>query len=129
MDATEAARLEAERLHRANVAAGGDPTRPLVFALQEASNRGLDVYALREGDPQLKGGKATFDCQAGGILYEDRGSDFERAFLIAHELGHVVLEGGTLDVVTVDVGSTDRWKTHRWASIVSLTTGRVSDVK
>jgi len=71
MDATEAARLEAERLHRANVAAGGDPTRPLVFALQEASNRGLDVYALREGDPQLKGGKATFDCQAGGILYED----------------------------------------------------------
>ena len=80
MDATEAARLEAERLHRANVAAGGDPTRPLVFALQEASNRGLDVYALREGDPQLKGGKATFDCQAGGILYEDRGSDFERAF-------------------------------------------------
>ena len=103
MDATEAARLEAERLHRANVAAGGDPTRPLVFALQEASNRGLDVYALREGDPQLKGGKATFDCQAGGILYEDRGSDFERAFLIAHELGHVVLEGGTLDVVTVDV--------------------------
>lgn len=103
MDATEAARLEAERLHRANVAAGGDPTRPLVFALQEASNRGLDVYALRQGDPQLKGGKATFDCQAGGILYEDRGSDFERAFLIAHELGHVVLEGGTLDVVTVDV--------------------------
>ena len=103
MDATEAARREAERLHRANVAAGGDPTRPLVFALQEASNRGLDVYALREGDPQLKGGKATFDCQAGGILYEDRGSDFERAFLIAHELGHVVLEGGTLDVVTVDV--------------------------
>ncbi|AKC78210.1 DNA helicase UvrD [Xanthomonas arboricola] len=103
MDATEAARLEAERLHRANVAAGGDPTRPLVFALQEASNRGLDVYALREGDPQLKGGKATFDCQAGGILYEDRGSDFERAFLIAHELGHVVLEGGTLDVVTVYV--------------------------
>ncbi|KGC10177.1 hypothetical protein DM48_6806 [Burkholderia gladioli] len=103
MDATEAARLEAERLHRVNAAAGGDPTRPLAFALQEASNRGLDVYALLEGDPQLKGGKATFDCQAGGILYEDSGSDFERAFLIAHELGHVVLEGGMLDVVTVNV--------------------------
>lgn len=103
MDATEAARREAERLHRANVAAGGDPTRPLAFALQEATSRGLDVYALQEGDSQLKGGKATFDSQAGGILYEDLGSDFERAFLIAHELGHVVLEGGTLDVVTVDV--------------------------
>lgn len=103
MDATEAARREAERLHRANVAVGGDPTRPLAFALQEATSRGLDVYALQDGDSQLKGGKATFDSQAGGILYEDCGSDFERAFLIAHELGHVVLEGGTLDVVTVDV--------------------------
>lgn len=105
MDVTEAARQEAERLHRANVAAGGDPTRPLTFALLEATNRGLDVYALQEGDPQLKGGKATFDSQAGGILYEDVGSDFNRAFLIAHELGHVVLEGGTLDVVTMDVES------------------------
>jgi superfamily I DNA/RNA helicase/Zn-dependent peptidase ImmA (M78 family) len=103
MDATEAARREAERLHRANVAAGGDPTRPLAFALREAKSRGLDVYALKEGDSQLKGGRATFDSQAGSILHEDRGSDFERAFLIAHELGHVVLEGGTLDVVTVDV--------------------------
>ncbi len=103
MDTTEAARREAERLHRANFAAGGDPTRPLAFALREATSRGLDVYALQEGDSQLKGGKATFDSQAGGILYEDRGSDFERAFLIAHELGHAVLEGGTLDVVTVDV--------------------------
>lgn len=105
MDVTEAARREAERLHRANVVAGGDPTRPLVCALREATSRGLDVYALQEGDSQLKGGKATFDSQAGGILYEDRGSDFERAFLIAHELGHVVLEGGTLDAVTVDVES------------------------
>lgn len=103
MDATEAARREAERLHRANVAAGGDPTRPLEFALREATSRGLDVYALQEGDAQLKGGKATFDSQAGSILYEDRGTDFERAFLVAHELGHVVLESGALDAVTVDV--------------------------
>jgi superfamily I DNA/RNA helicase/Zn-dependent peptidase ImmA (M78 family) len=103
MDTTEVARREAERLHRANVAAGGDPTQPLAFALQEATRRELDVYPLQEGDSQLKGGKAVFDSQAGCILYEDRGSDFERAFLIAHELGHVVLEGGTLDVVTVDV--------------------------
>lgn len=103
MDATEAARREAERLHRANVTAGGNSTRPLEFALREATSRGLDVYALQEGDSQLKGGRATFDSQAGSILYEDRGSDFERAFLVAHELGHVVLEGGTLDVVTVDI--------------------------
>lgn len=103
MDATEAARREAERMHRATVAAGGDPTRPLGFALREATSRGLDVYALQEGDSQLKGGSATFDSQAGSILYEDLGTEFERAFLVAHELGHVVLEGGTLDVVTIDV--------------------------
>lgn len=103
MDATEVARREAERMHRANVAAGGDPTRPLEFALREATSRGFDVYALQEGDSQLKGGRATFDSQAGSILYENRGTEFERAFLIAHELGHVVLEGGTFDVVTVDV--------------------------
>ena len=103
MDATEAARREAERMHRASVAVGGDPTRPLEFVLREATSRGLDVYALREGDSQLKGGQVTLDSQAGSILYEDRGSEFERAFLIAHELGHVVLEGGVLDVVTVDV--------------------------
>lgn len=103
MDATEATRREAERMHRANVAAGGDPTRPLEFVLREVTSRGLDVYALQEGDSQLKGGRATFDSQAGSILYEDRGSEFERAFLIAHELGHVVLEGSALDVVTFEV--------------------------
>ncbi|ASK98194.1 UvrD-helicase domain-containing protein [Xanthomonas campestris pv. merremiae] len=103
MDATEAARQEAERLHRENAASGGDPTRPLTFALLAATRRGLDVYPLQAGDSQLKGGKATFDSQAGGILYEDVGSDFDRAFLIAHELGHVVLEGSMLDMVTVDV--------------------------
>lgn len=103
MDATEATRREAERMHRANVAEGGDPSRPLEFVLREVRRRDLDVYPLQEADSQLKGGRATFDSQAGSILYEDRGSEFERAFLIAHELGHVVLEGGTLDVVTFDV--------------------------
>ncbi|MEZ5635553.1 MAG: ImmA/IrrE family metallo-endopeptidase [Burkholderiaceae bacterium] len=129
MDATEAARREAERLHRANVAAGGDPTRPLAFALREATSRGLDVYALQEGDSQLKGGKATFDSQAGGILYEDRGSDFERAFLIAHELGHVVLEGGTLDVVTVDVEPDRSMEDAPVGVDRVLDYGRASDVR
>lgn len=54
MDATEAARREAERLHRANVAAGGDPTQPLEFARREATSRSLDLYALQVGDTQLR---------------------------------------------------------------------------
>lgn len=103
MDATEAARREAERIHGMAVEAGGDPWSPLIFVKQEAARRDLDVYALSPGDSQLKGGRAAFDSQAGIILYEDTGSDFDRAFLVAHELGHVVLEGGVHDAVAEQV--------------------------
>jgi superfamily I DNA/RNA helicase/Zn-dependent peptidase ImmA (M78 family) len=103
MDATAAARREAECIHRAAVAAGNDPWNLLDFVKREAVRRELDVYALPPGDPQLKGGRAALDSQAGIILYEEAGSEFDRAFLIAHELGHVTLEGGTQDVVTEQV--------------------------
>ncbi|WP_232834489.1 ImmA/IrrE family metallo-endopeptidase [Rhodoferax ferrireducens] len=104
MDATEAARREAERIHQAAVAAGDDPWNLLELVSREAARRDLDVYALPQGDSALKSGRAVFDSQAGSILYEDTGSLFDRAFLIAHELGHVVLEGGVQDVVTEEVG-------------------------
>lgn len=103
MDATEAARREAERIHQAAVAAGDDPWNLLELVSREAARRDLDVYALPQGDSALKSGRAVFDSQAGSILYEDTGSLFDRAFLIAHELGHVVLEGGVQDVVTEEV--------------------------
>lgn len=103
MDATEAARREAERIHQAAVAAGDDPWDLLELVSREAARRDLDVYALPQGDSALKSGRAVFDSQAGSILYEDVGSAFDRAFLIAHELGHVVLEGGAQDVVTDEV--------------------------
>lgn len=103
MDATEAARREAERIHRAVVASGEDPARLLEFVRRAAERRDLDVYGVSQGDSQLKGGRAVFDSQAGVILYEETGTEFDQAFLIAHELGHVVLEGGALDVVTVQV--------------------------
>lgn len=103
MDATEAARREAERIHLAAVAAGDDPWNLLELVSREAARRDLDVYALPQGDSALKSGRAVFDSQAGSILYEDTGSVFDRAFLIAHELGHVVLEGGMRDAVTEEV--------------------------
>jgi len=103
MDATEAARREAERIHQAAVAEGDDPWNLLELVRREAARRDLDVYALAQGDSALKGGRAVLDSQAGCILYEDIGSAFDRAFLIAHELGHFVLEGGTEDVVTGEV--------------------------
>lgn len=77
MDATEAARQEAERIHRAGVAAGDDPWKLLDFVRQEAIRRELDVHALPPGDSQLKGERAAFNSQAGIILYEDKGSEFD----------------------------------------------------
>ncbi len=41
-----------------------------------------------------------FDSQAGIIIFENTGTIFERAFLIAHELGHIVLEGSDQDDIT-----------------------------
>lgn len=103
MDATEAARREAERIHQAAIAEGDDPWNLLELVSREAARRDLDVYALAQGDSALKGGRAVLDNQAGCILYEDIGSAFDRAFLIAHELGHFVLEGGAQNMVTQEV--------------------------
>lgn len=103
MDATEAARREAERIHQAAVVSGDSAENLLEFVQREAERRGFEVYAVEPGDPLLKGGKAVFDSHAGIILFEDTGTQFDRAFLVAHELGHVVLEGGGLDVVTNQV--------------------------
>ena len=93
MDAIEAARQKAAELHQAACARGSDTSALLSFVTDEAERRGIDVYPLAQGDPQLKGGRALYDSQAGMILYEDVGSDFDKAFLIAHEIGHLELEG------------------------------------
>src|SRR5690242_13446349 len=103
MDAAEAARQEAERIHYFAVESGNKPENLLEFVRGEAERRELEVYALAPGDPQLKGGRAAFDSQAGVILFDNAGTLFDRAFLVAHELGHVVLEGGIQDVVTEKV--------------------------
>jgi len=103
MDAVDAARKVAESVHRALVEQGADPWQSLDLVLREVSRREIVVYGLPPDDPQLKGGEAVFDSQARTILYADVGTDFDRAFLIAHELGHVALEGGSEDVVTQHV--------------------------
>jgi Zn-dependent peptidase ImmA (M78 family) len=100
MDAVDAARKIAENVHRTAVDQGANPWRLLEFVLGEAAKRNIVVYALPPDDPQLKGGQAVFDSQAQAILYAEAGTDFDRAFLIAHELGHVLVEGGKSDVVT-----------------------------
>ncbi len=100
MDGIEIARQIAEQLHQNLIDSGLDVINPLALVLTELEdNRDLEVISVEKGSAQLKGGRAIFDSQAGMILYENCGSDFEKAFLLAHELGHIVLEGTSEDFI------------------------------
>jgi DNA helicase II / ATP-dependent DNA helicase PcrA len=88
MDAFEAIRESAARLHDKLVSAGADARKPL--ALAEAAMRRLDLelYWLEPGDPALKGSRALFDEQSGSVYCEAIEDVGERALLVAHEIGH-----------------------------------------
>lgn len=91
MDAIELARRAAARLHAQAVAGGHDPWDPFAFAKAEAERRGLDVEVAAQGAAVLDGGRAVLVARDSLILHEDAGTPFERAFLIAHEIGHAEL--------------------------------------
>lgn len=104
MDAGEIGRQTAAALHAAALARGSDPWDPYAFALAEARNQGLKVNACAPGSHVLDGGRATYDPEDRLIIHEDAGTPFEQAFLVAHEIGHVVLGDDPDEVVvnTVD---------------------------
>jgi superfamily I DNA/RNA helicase len=104
MDAGELGRQAAAALHDAAVAKGGDPWNSYAFALAEAKNQGLKVNACAPGSHVLDGGRATYDPEDRLIIHEDAGTPFDQAFLVAHEIGHVVLGDDPDEVVvnTVD---------------------------
>lgn len=91
MDAVELARRSAAKLHTTAVEAGHDPRRPYAFAVASAELRGLDVEPTKLGAAILDGGRATLVPKEDLILHEKGGTDFERAFLVAHEIGHAEL--------------------------------------
>lgn len=91
MDGVEIARKAAEALHAQAVAAGHDPWQPLAFALGEVKRRNLDAEDTNKGAAGLNGGRAVFIHADRLILYERGGTEFERAFLVAHEIGHIEL--------------------------------------
>ncbi|WIY69013.1 ATP-dependent helicase [Aquidulcibacter paucihalophilus] len=92
MDAVEIARQRAAELHSQAVLAGEDPWRPYLFAVAEAKRRGFDVEAA--GPAMLDGSQAKINFQEELILHEQGGTDFEKAFLVAHEIGHLELGDG-----------------------------------
>src|SRR5437879_2750290 len=104
MDAAELARQFAAKYHREAVARGLDPFNSLAFAITEANRRDIDVEASSPSSTVLGNSRAAFIQADQLIVYENIGTDFERAFLIAHEIGHSELgddpEGGA--VVQID---------------------------
>jgi Zn-dependent peptidase ImmA (M78 family) len=100
MEAGELARQRTSALHDAGVLRGDDPTRPYLFAKAQAGHCDIDVEACQRGASILDGGRAKLIAARSMILHEDSGSEFDQAFLVAHELGHAVLGDGTGHVVS-----------------------------
>lgn len=91
MDAVEVARRQAASLHQHALDRGTDPWKPLALVLAEVEREGFAAEAIAPGATQLGNAQAKFDPTLGLILYAETGTDFDRAFLIAHELGHALL--------------------------------------
>jgi Zn-dependent peptidase ImmA (M78 family) len=104
VDAIELGRRRAAELHAAAVARGLDPNDPYAFAVGVAKDRGLDVDTANPGAAVLDNGRATLVPEDALIVHENVGSPFERAFLIAHEIGHHELgdANGQATVIEVD---------------------------
>jgi nucleotide-binding universal stress UspA family protein len=73
---------------------------PYAFVKAEAQRREIEIEETAPGATMLNGGRATFIPDATLILHENVGTPFERAFLVAHEIGHVEL-GDDLEAETV----------------------------
>lgn len=91
MDSIEKARTIAARLHTAAVSEGLDPTKPYEFVRAEITSRGICVEPTKPGAAILDGGRAKYVHEELLILHERCNTEFENAFLAAHELGHVAL--------------------------------------
>jgi len=88
MDAAEIARQFAAKYHKDAVVEGHDPYKPYAFALAEARRRDIEVEQASAGATILRNSRATFIQAAQLIVHENVGTDFEKAFLVAHEIGH-----------------------------------------
>lgn len=91
MDTFEAARLDAELLHRELVEKGVDVCDPNVLIAAALNQLDLEVYWLEKEDPQLKGAQAIYDPQAGTICADVTTHMRDRPMLLAHEIGHARL--------------------------------------
>lgn len=91
MDAIELARQLAAQLHSDAVTRGLNPWRAYEFAVGEAAHHGYEVEHSRPGAAMLDGGRAKLLPSEELILHEKKGTLFEQALLVAHEIGHAKL--------------------------------------
>lgn len=94
MDPIELGRQHARRLHDAAVQRGLNPWSPYEFAVGIAIDLGINVETCAPGSALLDGGRASFDPDIPLIVHEAKGSPFDQAFLVAHEIGHAELGDG-----------------------------------
>lgn len=94
MDPIELGRQHARRLHDEAVKRGHSPWSPYDFAVGIAKDLGIKVERCAPDSAQLDGGRASFDPDIPLILHEAKGSAFDQAFLVAHEIGHAQLGDG-----------------------------------
>ncbi|GAA4025186.1 UvrD-helicase domain-containing protein [Sphingomonas swuensis] len=91
IDSIEAARRHASALQESALAYAVDVWNPLEHVLWQVDQAGLVAEPTDAEASQLDGALACFLPDFRLILYRDDGSTFDKAFLIAHELGHALL--------------------------------------
>jgi superfamily I DNA/RNA helicase/Zn-dependent peptidase ImmA (M78 family) len=103
MEAFEPVRAKAAELHSRALIAGAVETEPLSIVAAAAKLLDLELAYVPAGDPALKGARALFDEQSGLICCEAEPLPGERAALIAHEIGHAELHGGSSTCSVTDI--------------------------
>jgi superfamily I DNA/RNA helicase len=91
IDSIEAGRQRASALHEAALAKGSDAWKPLELVLRLVEEQGFAAEHSSPTSRELRGAHAVFLPVDGLILYRDDVGEFEKAFLIGHELGHALL--------------------------------------
>lgn len=102
MDAVELGRREAAELHAHAALGGADLWDPYAFVVTVAAALDYMVEPTAAGGANLAGGRAIIVPDDRLIVHEDVGSRFNQAFLVAHEIGHLVL-GDAADAAVAEV--------------------------